>query len=164
MYAKTPVYFHFAEYAKEKNELGLWQESYNINKDLKSYLENNALNFYNTYRLQELVETLAENYGVGRSMYLIARTIQFRGSCDGRYSRSVRDCADTFSFPDEYTEAAQEANKRGYEDIADKSRAYVSDVHSTILNGIFHELMKLKQKQEQEHKEISEKLGGVPLG
>jgi len=93
------------------------------------------------------MDTLAENYGVERSMYLIAKTVQYKGSYDGRFFKSVCNRADAFSYPDAHTEAVQEAEKQGYGHIADKSRAYISDVHSCILNDIFRELMKLEQKQ-----------------
>lgn len=56
----------------------------------KRYLENNASDYYNTYRLKELVDTLVENYGVERSMYLIARTVQYKGSYDGRFCKPAR--------------------------------------------------------------------------
>lgn len=164
MYKDIPVYYPSIEFAKQNGQLEKWQESYKINLDLKRYLEANASNYYNTYRLNELMNTLAENYGVERSMYLIARTVQYKGSYDGRFFKSVRDRADVFSFPDAHTEAVQEAEKIGYGDVADKSRAYISDVHSCILNDIFRELMKLEQKQSQTPTEVPEQLGGMSLG
>lgn len=164
MFKDIPVYYPSIEYAKENGELEQWRESYKINLDLKRYLENNASNHYNTYHLNELMDTLTENYGVERSMYLIAKTIQYKGSYDGRFCKNVRDRADVFSFPDAHTEAVQEAEKIGYGDVADKSRVYISDVHSCILNDIFRELMKLEQKQAHAQSEASEQLGGMALG
>lgn len=164
MFKDIPVYYPSIEYAKENGELEQWRESYEINLDLKRYLEDNASNHYNTYRLNELMDTLTENYGVERSIYLIAKTVQYKGSYDGRFFKSVRDRADAFSYPDAHTEAVQEAEKQGYGHIADKSRAYISDIHSCILNDIFRELMKLEQKQNQTPKEAPEQLGGMTLG
>lgn len=58
----------------------------------------------------------------------------------------------------------QEAERIGYEDVAEKSRAYISDVHSCILNDIFRELMKLEQKQSHVESEAPEQLGGMAIG
>jgi len=164
MFTNTLVYYPSIEYAKEKNELELWRESHNINMELKRYLEDNASSYYNTYRLNELMNTLVENYGVERSLYLIAKTVQYKGSYDDRFSKNVRDHAAAFSFPDAYTEAVKEAEKQGYGDVADKSRVYISDVHSCILNDVFRELMKMEQKQGHVQAEAPEQLGGMNLG
>jgi len=164
LYKNIPVYYSSIEYAKKAGELEQWRESYRINLDLRRYLENNASNYYNTYRLHELIDNLDEKYGVERCMYLIARTIQYRCSYDGRFYKSVFDRAAAFSYPDAHTEAVQEAEKIVHGDIADKSKAYISDVHSCILNDIFRELMKLEQKQSHNQSKSSEQLGGMSFG
>ena len=164
MFKNIPVYYQSIEYAKENNQLELWRTSFKINLDLKGYLEDNASNYYNTYCLNELINTLVNNYGVERSMYLIARTVQYKGSYDGRFCKSVCDRAAAFSFSDAHTEAVQEAEKNGFGDVADKSRAYISDVHSCILNDIFRELMKLEQRQSNTQTEAQEQSGGMTLG
>ncbi len=160
MYKDIPVYQQSIEYAKEKNELEQWRESREINLELKKYLEDNASRYYNTHRLDELMNTIVKNYGVERSMYLIARTVQDKGSYDGRFFKNVRNRADDFSYPDMYTEVAVESKKRGFGDSGDKSSVYISDIHSCILNDIFRVLMKLEQKQDH----TQEQLGGMNLG
>ena len=164
MFKDIPVYYPSTEYAKQNGELEQWWESYNINMELKRCLNDNASNHYNTHRLDELINTLVENYGVERSMYLIARTVQYKGSCDGRFCKSVRERAGAFTFPDVHTEVVRKAEKQGYGNLADKSRAYISDIHSCILNDIFRELMKLEQKQDHMQSEVLEQVGGIKLG
>lgn len=164
MFKDIPVYYPSIEYAKQNGELEQWRDSYNINMELKRCLNDNASNYYNTHRLDELINTLVENYGVERSMYLIARTVQYKGSYDGRFCKSARERAGAFTFPDVHTEAVRKAEKQGYGNLADKSRAYISDVHSCILNDIFRELMKLEQKQDHIQSEVLEQVGGMKLG
>lgn len=149
MYATIPVYYPSIETASRQDERELWLESRRINLDCKRFIEDRASTAYNTRELDLFIKDLVDQYGVERAMYVLSRTVQYM-EWDGRFSAVVRERAAGFDFPDTRTQAVKKALTQQDAAYADRSLAYVTDVHPCIVNDIFRELMKIEKQQNME--------------
>lgn len=158
MYAMIPVYYPSIETASSQDEMELWRESCNINLDCKRFIEDRASSAYNTRELDSFIKDLVEQYGVERAIYVLSRTVQYK-EWDGRFSSVVRERTAGFDFPDMRTQMVKKALTQSDAAYADRSRAYITDVHPCIVNDIFKELMKIeKQKNMEEENELNMEL------
>lgn len=163
MYATIPVYYPSIETASRQDEKELWMESRRINLECKRLIEDRASTAYNTRKLDLFIKDLVDQYGVERAMYVLSRTVQFM-DWDGRFSTVVRERAAGFEFFDMHTQAVEKALTQEDAAYADRSRAYITDVHPCIVNGIFRELMKIEEQQNKEEEnelniELDEDIG-----
>ena len=163
MYAMIPVYYPSIETASSQDEKEMWLENRRINLDCKRFIEDRASTAYNTRELDLFIKDLVEQYGVERAMYVLARTVQYM-EWDGRFSAVVRERAAGFDFPDMRTQTVKKALTQSDAAYADRSRAYITDVHPCIVNGIFRELIKIEEQKNMEDEnelnmELNEDIG-----
>ena len=127
----VPVYLESAKYAHDHNESAQWKQSFALNCKCADYIRDNAEQAHNDHKLGSFFNDLIETFGIERTMYVTARTIQARQK-DGRFTRAVRDRAEQFQFPDKELKY-------------DNSSRYICEVHSTIMNRIFEKAMQLEE-------------------
>ena len=145
MYAAYPVYYPSSRYAIKNGEQDLWRQSHSINQECRDFLSGHASIAYHGHALPQFIYSLVENFGLERSMYVIARTIVGAGY-DGRYYKDAVERAALFDFQEmREAKTLREEGKDPY-NTADKSAYYCSDVHPVMLNDIFRFMMKLEQE------------------
>lgn len=151
MYATIPVYYLSIEAAIRQGERELWLENHRINLECKRFIEERASKAYNTRELDLFIKDLVEQHGVERAMYVLARTVQYM-DWDGRFSTVVKERAAGFEFSDMHTQTVKKALTQSDAAYADRSRAYITDVHPCIVNDIFKQLMKIERQRNVEEK------------
>ena len=146
MYATYPIYYPSARWARENGEIGLWRESYKINKECKNYLNMEASVAYHQGRLPDFIKRLTELYGLERAMYVIGRTI-IGSDWDKRYYEDVKKRAERFDYRDMKEIKALQENGQDPHRTADNTTSYISDVHPVMLNAVFRHLMEMEREQ-----------------
>ncbi|MCL2253590.1 MAG: DUF3849 domain-containing protein [Lachnospiraceae bacterium] len=146
MYAVYPIYYPSAKYARDKGEIELWRESFNINKECRDFINEKASIAHYERNLAGFAQELADNFGIERSIFVMARFI-IRADWDKRYDDEVKARAKLVDFQDmkewrTFLDSGQDSHK-----LADHTQSLYSDVHPCILNCIFRNLMKREQEQ-----------------
>jgi len=86
----------FLEAKQSGNEQG-WRDSVAASKACVHYLNDHLYDAYNARNLKGLVKDMEEKFGLDRTMYTIAATIQLKDR-DGRFSREAKDRAREYTF------------------------------------------------------------------
>ena len=98
---KTPIYRHSGTYAQEHDELKKYFASYNAHRDCKTAIEQAiAEHFHNNILSREAAKEVIAQFGIDRTMYVLAATIQAKDH-DGRISQDHKAWARTFPLVDD---------------------------------------------------------------
>lgn len=109
------------------------------------------------------INNFGNNYLEKYRKIIYSSELQYK-EWDGRFSSVVRERAAGFDFPDMRTQAVKKALTQSDAAYADRSRAYITDVHPCIVNDIFKELMKIEKQKNMEEEnglnmELDEDIG-----
>lgn len=124
------LYKHSRSEAIENDELDLWRESYNANRECKSAIEKAiSANFDGFYLNDESAESVIAKYGFDRTMWVLAATVNYK-SYDGRFSKSnknwAKEIVPSYIYEDElfrYAVNSHPAVLDGFIDIVRKEYA-----------------------------------------
>lgn len=86
--------------AKQSGNEQAWRDSLSASKACIKYLNEILRNAYDARNLKGLVSDMEERFGLERTMYSIAATIQLKDH-DGRFSQEVKNRAKNYSFDSE---------------------------------------------------------------
>jgi len=121
--------------AKQNNNLDSFRDSLAASKACTKFIDSNLSKEYENRNLKGFVKELEEQFGVERTMYTIAATIQLKNH-DGRFTREVKDRVAGFLFADD--------NMR---------LKFLTETHPVMLNHLYEKLIdrekELKQSQPQ---------------
>ncbi len=151
--AKAPkdvpiVTISFVE-ARQNNRLDELWDSINASKACRDFIDRNLYDAYANRDLKGLVQQLEEQFGMERTMYTLAATVQLKSE-DGRFTPEVKKEAARFTF-----------------DSDNMRLKFLTEQHPVRLNHLFEVLIdrakELAQSQEQQKKEtphLSDYLSG----
>ena len=124
-----PVYRQSVDYARSTGEMEDFRESHRANIACKRDIEKTIAEHFDGFHLdQKAVTDIMERYGAERVSLVLAATVQVK-SWDGRFSRSNKDWAFSFDFP-------QATNEFGY----DRRDEYAVTTHPAILDGFINQV------------------------
>lgn len=124
-----PVYRQSVDYARSTGEMEDFRESHRANIACKRDIEKTIAEHFDGFHLdQKAVTDIIEQYGAERVSLVLAATVQVK-SWDGRFSRSNKDWAFSFDFP-------QATNEFGY----DRRDEYAVTTHPAILDGFINQV------------------------
>lgn len=95
------VYPYTNSYAKgvSKNELELYENSYQLNVDCKNAIENAIADNFDGMRLKtDTAKKVIAEFGYDRVNYVLANTVQ-KKNFDGRFSRENKEWAKKYYIP-----------------------------------------------------------------
>lgn len=89
--------------AKQNNKLNELKDSINVSQMCRSFIDDNLSNEYQKRNLKGFVKALEDKFGLDRTMYTIAATIQVKNE-DGRFTKQVKDRAAQYPFDSRNTQ------------------------------------------------------------
>ena len=123
----VPVYRESAAHARKFGELEQYRKSHFANIDCKRDIEQAVAEHFDGFRLdRKAIDGVMERYGAERVSLVLAATVQVK-SWDGRFSRSNKDWAFSFDFP----QATNEFDRRD---------EYAVTTHPAILDGFINQV------------------------
>lgn len=138
-YKSVPIVVESYMDAKMNGRLSELQASIKASQACRDYIEQNIHSAYENRNLSGFVQNLVDKFGIDRSMYTVAATIQLKMQ-DGRFSNEVKDMARQYMFD------------------SDKTRLkFLTETHPVIVNHLFEEMIDKKFHLQREHAVIEEK-------
>lgn len=126
--------------ARQNNRLDELWESINASKACRDFIDRNLYDAYANRDLKGLVQQLEEQFGMERTMYTLAATVQLKSE-DGRFTPEVKKEAARFTF-----------------DSDSMRLKFLTEQHPVRLNHLFEVLIdrarELAQAQAQQKKEL----------
>lgn len=122
--------------AKQNNNLDEFRNSITASKACIKFIDNNLSKEYENRNLKGFVKELEEQFGMERTMYTIAATIQLKNH-DGRFTREVKDRSARFSFADD-----------------DMRLKLLTEKHPVMLNHLYEKLIDREKELKQSQPEI----------
>jgi len=122
--------------AKQNNNLDSLRDSIVASKACTKLIDNNLSKEYENRNLKGFVKELEEQFGLERTMYTIAATIQIKNH-DGRFTPEVKDRASQFNFCDN-----------------DMRLRFLTEQHPVMLNHLYEELIDRKKELKKSQPEI----------
>lgn len=125
----TPLYLHSAAYAREREELSLYRESYLANVACKEAIEKAVSNHYanNHLDVKAILEEVGAGFSTERMKYVLANTVREK-DWDGRFSRANKAWAKIVPVVEETDGWGY---KRNSNFVVDRSHPAVLDVFIT---------------------------------
>jgi len=125
--------------AKQSGEEQAWRSSVAASKACIKYLNDNLYEAYESRNLKGLVKDMEDRFGLERTMYTIAATIQLKDH-DGRFTGEVRKRAGQFNFDSDNTRLN-----------------FLTEQHPVKLNHLFQVLIEREKELAVSAPELSEK-------
>ncbi len=122
--------------AKQNNNLDSFRDSIAASKACTKFIDSNLSKEYENRNLKGFVKELEEQFGMERTMYTVAATIQLKNH-DGRFTREVKDRAAGFSFTDD-----------------DMRLKFLTEKHPVMLNHLYEKLIDREKELKQSQPEI----------
>ncbi len=122
--------------AKQNNNLDGFRNSITASKACTKFIDGNLSKEYENRNLKGLVKELEEQFGIERTMYTIAATIQLKNH-DRRFTREVKDRAAGFSFADD-----------------DMRLKFLTEMHPVMLNHLYEKLIDREKELKKSQPEI----------
>lgn len=122
--------------AKQNNNLDELRNSVTASKACTKFIDSNLSKEYENRNLKGFVKELEEQFGMERTMYTIAATIQLKNH-DGRFTREVKDRASQFAFSDD-----------------DMRLKFLTETHPVMLNHLYEKLIDREKELKQSQPEI----------
>ena len=138
-YRSVPIVVESYMDAKMNGRLSDLQASIKASQACRDYIEQHIHSEYENRNLSGFVQSLVDKFGIDRTMYTVAATIQLKMQ-DGRFTNEVKDMARQYMFD------------------SDKTRLkFLTETHPVIMNHLFEELIDKKFHLQREHAVIEEK-------
>lgn len=135
--------------ARQNNRLNELWDSINASKACRDYIDQNLYDAYANRNLKGLVKQLEEQFGMERTLYTLAATIQLKSE-DGRFTPEVKKEAARFTF-----------------DSDNMRLKFLTEQHPVRLNHLFEvlivrarELAQAQTQQKKEQPKLSDFLSG----
>lgn len=143
MMKSIPVYPHTDAYASEHGELSQFRESNLANIACRSAIDLEIRrNFDGMYLDAKAVKTVFDTFGVERTMFVLANTVQQK-SWDGRFSAANKQWAATIPVPEDVT--------GGF----DRRVQYTATAHPAVLDGFISMARKEAERIRSQPKKTS---------
>lgn len=114
--------------AKQSGNLGAWKDSVAASKACIKFIEDNLSVAYEGRDLEGLVKQLNDKFGIDRSMYSVAATIQLK-NLDGRFTNEVKNRAAQFGF-----------------DSNNMRLNFLTERHPVMINHLYQQMMEMEQE------------------
>ncbi|MCR5143211.1 MAG: DUF3849 domain-containing protein, partial [Ruminococcus sp.] len=138
-YKSVPIVVESYMDAKMNGRLTDLQASIKASQACRDYIEQHIHSEYENRNLSGFVQSLVDKFGIDRTMYTVAATIQLKMQ-DGRFTNEVKDMARQYMFD------------------SDKTRLkFLTETHPVIMNHLFEELIDKKFHLQREHAVVEEK-------
>ncbi|MBD5128789.1 MAG: DUF3849 domain-containing protein, partial [Ruminococcaceae bacterium] len=126
--------------AKQSGNLGAWKDSVAASKACIKFIENNLDTAYEGRDLEGFVKQLNDKFGIDRSMYTVAATVQLKDQ-DGRFTNEVKSRAAQFSF-----------------DSDNMRLNFLTEQHPVKINHLYQQMMEMEHELRLNHSKPDEKL------
>ncbi len=138
-YKTVPIVVESYMDAKMNGRLSDLQASIKASQACRDFIEQHIHSEYENRNLSGFVKSLVDKFGIDRTMYTVAATIQLKMQ-DGRFTSEVKDMARQYMFD------------------SDKTRLkFLTETHPVIMNHLFEELIDKKFHLQREHAVVEEK-------
>ena len=122
-FKSVPIYPEVFSAAKASGSIDVWKANKDASKACRDYINSNIHEEYESRNLKGFVQKLEGKFGIDRTMYTLAATIQIKDH-DGRFTNEVKGKAAEYPFDDD--------NQR---------LNYLTEAHPVMLNHLYEVLI-----------------------
>lgn len=138
-YKNVPIVVESYMDAKMNGHLSELKASIKASQACKDYIEQHIHGEYENRNFKGVVQNLVDKFGIERTMYTVAATIQLKMN-DGRFTKEVKDMARQYVFD------------------SDKTRMkFLTETHPVMLNGLYESLIDKRFHLQREQAVVEEK-------